>query len=214
MFACHLRTFLSHPPVDEREIQLPGHSFTQTFPAQFSKQNRFFVLPTIDRGGLLVIPPRQIQPLYGLPEDVLDVTTTGNNTIQTRWTVWDDEVAENNFQMNVIRNQITRNLNVLTPPIAEELAKGFDREWGTDKENWRSISVWTSALRLIAGAANGAFIGPPLCKLLLLLGLLEVLLCPPFVRLHQCVLLGSFSAQILLQVVSGFFLADVYFVFI
>lgn len=116
-----------------------------------------------------MIPPRLIKTLYGLGDDVIDIKTTGNNTIQTRWTIWDDEVSENNFQMNVIRNQITRNLNVLTPPIAEELAKAFDREWGTDKENWKTVSVWTSALRLIAGAANGAFCGPPLCKLLLLL---------------------------------------------
>ncbi|KAI1204700.1 ent-kaurene oxidase [Annulohypoxylon truncatum] len=140
-----------------RELVFQGYS-------DFSKSNRFFVLPTIDRGGLLVIPPRQIKRLYGLPEDVLDVKTTGNNTIQTRWTVWDDEVAENNFQMNVIRHQITRNLNILTPPIAEELAKGFDREWGTDTKSWKTISVWTSALRLIAGAANGAFCGAPLCR--------------------------------------------------
>ncbi|KAI0481797.1 ent-kaurene oxidase [Xylaria cf. heliscus] len=132
--------------------------------SKFSKSNRFFLLPTIDRGGLLVIPPRQIKRLYGLPENVLDVKTTGNNTIQTRWTVWDDEVAENNFQMNVIRNQITRNLNILTPGISEELVKGFDREWGSDMKNWKTISVWTSALRLIAGAANGAFCGPPLCR--------------------------------------------------
>ncbi|KAI3317912.1 ent-kaurene oxidase [Xylariaceae sp. AK1471] len=132
--------------------------------SKYSKSNRFFVLPTIDRGALLVVPPRQIKRLYGLPENVLDVKTTGNNTIQTRWTVWDDEVAENNFQMNVIRNQITRNLNILTPPIAEELLTGFEREWGNDMKNWKTVSVWTSALRLIAGAANGAFCGPPLCR--------------------------------------------------
>jgi hypothetical protein len=47
--------------------------------------------------------------------------------------------------------------------IAEELSWGFERFWGTDTTEWKPIQIWDSALKLIAGAANGAFCGAPLC---------------------------------------------------
>lgn len=65
--------------------------------------------------------------------------------------------------MHVVKNQITKNLGLLTPVIARELEEGFDREWGTSTTEWRSVHPWTTTLRITAGAANAAFCGPPLC---------------------------------------------------
>jgi hypothetical protein len=118
----------------------------------------------MDRGNVLVVPPRHVKSLYSLPEDILEVTLTGNRSIQTDWTIWDDEVANNPFQMNVIRRQLTQNLDVLTPVIAQELQLGFEREWGTSTDTWKEIHTWASSLSLIAGAANSAFCGQPLCR--------------------------------------------------
>ncbi|KAI1172623.1 ent-kaurene oxidase [Nemania sp. FL0916] len=129
-----------------------------------SRLNSFFVLPAIDRGASLVVPPKQIKKVYGLPDTVLDVHTTANQTIQTKWTIWDDEVSENDFQMNLIRNQLTRNLDILTPPIAAELEEGFRREWGTETDTWKTVDIWHSAMRIIGGAANSAFCGAAMCR--------------------------------------------------
>jgi hypothetical protein len=52
----------------------------------------------------VAIPPQQIKALYGLGDDVISIKAMGNNTTQKRWKIWDDEVCENNFQMNVIHN--------------------------------------------------------------------------------------------------------------
>jgi cytochrome P450 len=83
--------------------------------------------------------------------------------------VWDKEVADNDFQINVVRNQITRNLETLTPLMADELARGFDRWWGGEVADggvgeWKEVKVWDACLKLIAGASNGAFCGAPLCR--------------------------------------------------
>ncbi|KAK2745533.1 hypothetical protein FQN57_003658 [Myotisia sp. PD_48] len=131
--------------------------------SKYSKRNIPYIMPCIDRGAMVIIPPQQIKKVYDLPESILDVHDIQNETIQTRWTVADQEVANNNFQINVIRNQITRNLKHLTPMIATELEYGFERWWGTGTE-WKEINVWESCLQLIAGAANGAFCGAPLCR--------------------------------------------------
>jgi hypothetical protein len=118
----------------------------------------------MDRGRMVIIPPKQIRHLYSLPYDLLDVHDTGNRTIQVKWTIWDKEVYENSFQMNIIRNQLTRNLDIITPTIAHELSLGFTKWWGTSTTEWTEINVWSSCLKIIAGAANSVFCGPPLCK--------------------------------------------------
>jgi hypothetical protein len=114
---------------------------------------------------MIILPPRLIKVVYGLPESTLDIHTTQSETIQTKWTVWDREVADNDFQINVVRNQITRNLEHLTPLMADELSRGFDRWWGAEADGeWKEVKVWDACLKLIAGASNGAFCGAPLCK--------------------------------------------------
>jgi hypothetical protein len=104
-----------------------------------------------------------VKTIYSLPEQVLDVLVTANESIQTKWTVWDTEVDGKPFHMDVIRNQITRNLGLLTRPIAAEIDFAFKREWGTSTTQWKLIDPWPSALRIVAGAANAAFCGPALC---------------------------------------------------
>jgi hypothetical protein len=136
---------------------------------KFAPQNSPWILPSIDRGAMIILPPRLIKAVYSLPETMLDIHATQSETIQTKWTVWDKEVADNDFQINVVRNQITRNLETLTPLMADELKRGFERWWGGDVlgggvGEWKEVKVWDACLKLIAGASNGAFCGAPLCK--------------------------------------------------
>ncbi|KAH7310882.1 cytochrome P450 [Stachybotrys elegans] len=129
-----------------------------------SKMNSPFIIPSLDRGPVVVVPPQQLKKVYNHPTSVLDVYVTQNDTIQTKYTVADQDIIQNSFQIGVIRHQMTRNLEHLTPFIAEELKTGFEEWWGTDDEEWRELRIWDSCLKLIAGAANGAFCGPPLCR--------------------------------------------------
>lgn len=112
----------------------------------------------------MIIPPRQLKKIYNLPTSVLDVYETQHETIQSKYTISDHDVWRNSYQIDVIRHQMTRNLKTLTPPIATELALGFERQWGSDTERWKEFRIWDSSLKLIAGASNGAFCGAPLCQ--------------------------------------------------
>ncbi|KAI4691365.1 uncharacterized protein J4E84_003658 [Alternaria hordeiaustralica] len=132
---------------------------------KFASVNSPFILPSIDRGAMIILPPRLIKKVYSLPESTLDIHATQSETIQTKWTVWDKEVADNDFQINVVRHQITRNLEHLTPLMADELDRGFERWWGGKGDTeWKEVAVWDACLKLIAGASNGAFCGAPLCR--------------------------------------------------
>jgi hypothetical protein len=56
------------------------------------KSGLFFVIIKLDRGNLLVFPRDQVKAIYSLPEKTVNVLVTANESIQTKWTVWDDEV--------------------------------------------------------------------------------------------------------------------------
>ena len=73
-----------------------------------------------------------------------------------------DHLLVERLQFNVIRNKLTPRIPVMTPRVAAEIKFGFSRSWVDDTE-WKEVRVWTSALHIVAGAANGAFCGPPLC---------------------------------------------------
>ena len=110
-----------------------------------------------------MIPPKQLKHIYNLPESVIDVYWTEMDTIQTKYTVGDQDIIKNPFHLDVVRAQIPRNIKYLTPIIATELEWGFKQWWG-DTTEWRELRIWDSSLKMIAGAANSAFCGQPLCK--------------------------------------------------
>ncbi|KAI2466921.1 cytochrome P450 [Annulohypoxylon bovei var. microspora] len=117
-----------------------------------------FTIPSVERGIAVIIPPRQLRSVYGLPEDVVGVQAAQDQTLQVGWTIWDKRITDVRFHISVIRHQLTRNLKQLTPAIADELRRGFDQWWGTEKE-WRELSIWDSCFKLVAGASNRAFCG-------------------------------------------------------
>lgn len=109
-----------------------------------------------------MIPPTQLKSIYNLPESKLDVYTSQSETIQADYTVEDPDIFHNSFHVNVIRNQLTRNLGELTSGIVEELALGFTKYWGSSPE-WEAVRVWPSCLKIVAQSANRVFLGAPQC---------------------------------------------------
>ncbi|KAI0200206.1 ent-kaurene oxidase [Astrocystis sublimbata] len=130
---------------------------------KYSKAGVPFTMPSIERGAAVIIPPRQLKSVYGLPENVLGVQAAQDQTLQVDWTIWDKRVTDVRFHISVIRHQMTKNLKQLTPAIADELERGFEEWWGTETK-WRELSIWDSCFKLVAGASNRAFCGIPLCR--------------------------------------------------
>ncbi|KAJ0415833.1 cytochrome P450 [Aspergillus carlsbadensis] len=129
-----------------------------------SRHNQPYILPSLDRGPVVIIPPAQTKALYRGSEDVLDAHATQNDTIQTKWTIPDQEVTNNSaIHINVIRRQMTRNLDHLVPVLAKEVQRAVERSWGTRSSEWKTVAVWESCLEIVAAAGNAAFCGTELC---------------------------------------------------
>lgn len=130
---------------------------------KYSKKNKPFVVPSLDRGPMVVIPREQLK-LYGQPESVLDMRVTAEKTIQFKYTCPDKQVRDTRLEIGVIRKQLTRNLSSMIPRIGAELGSGFRRVWGVGTE-WQTVNVWNSTRKIIMGAANAGFAGEMLCML-------------------------------------------------
>ena len=113
-------------------------------------------------GPVVIVPPSQIRHILGRSENEVDAYGSQNESIQAPYTIKDRDIYINNFHVDVLRKQLTKNLHLLTADMAEELALGFEQYWGTSTE-WVSVRAWDSVLKIVARAANRVFIGLPLC---------------------------------------------------
>ncbi|KAL5378442.1 hypothetical protein PMIN06_010391 [Paraphaeosphaeria minitans] len=138
---------------------------------KYSKKGQYFLIPSADRGPMVVIPPSDIKHVMNLPESIIAAHRSQNETIQTDYTLH-PKIVYNNFHMNVLRNQLTRNLGALTDAIVEELDVGFSEHWGLDT-HWKELEAWPSCMKIVSGASNRAFIGLPCCRDPVLLDLLR-----------------------------------------
>ncbi|KAF7531947.1 hypothetical protein G7054_g8381 [Neopestalotiopsis clavispora] len=118
----------------------------------------------MDRGPMLVVPPSEIKNLYSLPDNRLDQSNTTYDSLQINYTVQDLAIIHNDFHLDVVRNQLTRNLDSLTEVMVTEIDNGFRRTFGTCTTTWKELPVWHTCMTLVAGAANGALCGAPLCR--------------------------------------------------
>jgi hypothetical protein len=161
IFSCKAMTDEGYAKV--RLFSRKDEDYLVSYGYQFSRLNSIFITPSIDRGAFVVVPPAQLKQIYGLPESQLDVHSSQTETIQAKYTVGSPDIFDNAFHVNVVRNQITRNIALFTPAIAEELELGFDKYWGNSTD-WRTVEAWPTILKIVSGAANRVFLGTPYCS--------------------------------------------------
>ncbi|KAI3324415.1 cytochrome P450 [Xylariaceae sp. AK1471] len=131
--------------------------------AKFTKHNTPYLITTLDRGQVILLPHKQMKTLYRLPEDRLDVFGTLQQQIQAQYTVGDQRVIHDPYHRYLIPSQLTRELDQLTRPMVAEIEDGFKATWGTETE-WREVPVWKACFHVIARATNSALYGAPLCR--------------------------------------------------
>ncbi|KAI0809672.1 cytochrome P450 [Xylaria sp. FL0064] len=130
---------------------------------KFTKHNLPYLIMTLDRGSVLLVPLQQMKTLYKLPENRLDVFGVLQQQIQAQYTVRYERVVRDPYHRYFIPSQLTRKLDVLTPRMVTEISDGFNSTWGTETV-WKEVPVWKACFHVIARAANAAFCGTPLCS--------------------------------------------------
>lgn len=82
------------------------------------------------------------------------------------YTIKPDVVRERiHVHEELIKRDLTRNLESVTGDIAEELEASLKDIFGTDAENWKEVSVYEDLRKILTRATNRVFVGMSLCKL-------------------------------------------------
>ncbi|KAI0200204.1 cytochrome P450 [Astrocystis sublimbata] len=131
--------------------------------SKFTKRDTPYLMPTMDRGTMIILPTEQMKSVGRLPEDRLDVFGTLQEQIQAKYTVHDQRIIRDPYHRYLIPSQLTRDLNVLTDPMIIELEDGFKSTWGAPSE-WKEVPIWQACFHVIARVANSALCGAPLCN--------------------------------------------------
>ncbi|KAI1372195.1 cytochrome P450 [Hypoxylon crocopeplum] len=130
---------------------------------KFTKHNAPYLIETLDRGPVILLPSGQIKTVHKLPEGRLDVFGTLQEQIQVKYTVRDLRVIHDPYHRYLIPSQLTRKLNLLTEPMVTEIEDAFKSSWALGTE-WQEVPIWKGCFQAIARATNSALCGSPLCK--------------------------------------------------
>ena len=113
----------------------------------------------------VIIPPLQLHTILNKPENEIEAMDSQNETLQASYTIQDKEIYVNSIHFNVVNKQLTRDIPSFIESIAEELALGFQRYWGTSTE-WKTVGAWDTCQKIVARTANRVFLGTTLCTLI------------------------------------------------
>lgn len=129
---------------------------------RFSKHGLCFVLPSTGTGAIVVLPPSQLH-LLNRSENQVAAFQAQLESIQPHYMIGDKNLYENTIEFDIVRKQLTRDVGYFAAMTVEELDAAFKECWGTSKE-WTTIGAWDTCAKIIARAANRAFVGLPLCR--------------------------------------------------
>lgn len=113
---------------------------------------------------MISLPVSQAKKVFKTPEHSLDVFGTLQDQIQARYTVRDQRVIQDPFHRHLIPSQLTRDLDLSTGSMVNELALGLKSLWPVDSQ-WKEVSLWPACFNVVARVTNSFLCGEPLCKL-------------------------------------------------
>lgn len=122
-----------------------------------------FVLQSLRKGSVLVLPPSQIKVVYSKPEHHLNARGPGAEGISAAYTMLDPAVIPSNFDVDYIRQQINKRYDELSADLQEELAFSIDEHVGTSGD-WKKIHLWQMTQQVMTKGLNRVMVGSPLCK--------------------------------------------------
>ncbi|KAJ2896435.1 cytochrome P450 [Zalerion maritima] len=113
-------------------------------------------------GVQVLIPPKMVAEIKGLPEETLSATEAVREALMSKYTNF-CAGSHSDLLTLLVRTKLGQNLARLAPVLREEL------EYITSKElpecdDWTSVKVQPFALRTVARLSGRAFVGPEICR--------------------------------------------------
>ncbi|KAI0732428.1 cytochrome P450 [Fomitopsis betulina] len=140
--------------VNAREMLQEGYS---------KYRGSVFRIPLLDRWVVVFSGAAMNEELRKFPDDQMNFMDAADELVQGKYTIA-KEIHENPIHVQVIRGPFTRNLGVLIPEVADEVAAAIDDAIPKTGDEWVSIVAFPAMTRVVCRASNRVFIGLPLCR--------------------------------------------------
>ncbi|KAG2154646.1 cytochrome P450 [Suillus clintonianus] len=122
-----------------------------------------FRVPLIDRWVVVLTGPRLIEELRKVPEDELSFDHAMRDLLQVKYTFGID-AQEYPYHVQVTRNHLSRNLQVLFPDVCGEINHAFDAIMPSDQDGWAKVRIYPEIMKAMCRVSNRIFVGLPLCR--------------------------------------------------
>lgn len=132
---------------------------------QYSKNGEAFVLPNITTGPEVVLPMSQLDWVLQQPDNILDQEKVNQRFLQAEHTMLHPRCIEDTVHIDVIRNELSKQLGQVTDDVNDEVDFAIRKSWGVNTREWTEICVYDSILEIIGKVSLRVLVGLPLCRL-------------------------------------------------
>lgn len=130
---------------------------------QYSKEDKAYVLPYFLNGHQVMLPPNQIDWLLKQPDSILSQEHVNRQFLEADYTFMHANLVGDPVHPEIIKHELTRNVNSFAGDIAEEMEIALEESWGNSEE-WTEIKVYDSMLHVITRLSTRVFMGQPLSR--------------------------------------------------
>ncbi|CAG7854381.1 Ent-kaurene oxidase; AltName: Full=Cytochrome P450 503A1; AltName: Full=Cytochrome P450-4 [Serendipita indica DSM 11827] len=111
----------------------------------------------------LVVREEFAEEINRAPDSVLSTDSAMEEAIQLTHTLG-TEIIENDYQLSVIRNYMTRHLHTIFPDVHDEIKYTFENDPILNSDEWKELPAFDWILQVVAKASNRVLVGVPLCR--------------------------------------------------
>lgn len=122
------------------------------------------MLPYFLNGHQVILPPNQVDWLLKQPDSILSQEHVNRQFLEADYTFLHANLVDDPVHPEIIKHELTRNINSFAGDIAEEMEKALEESWGANSEEWTEIKVYDSMLHVITRLSTRVFMGQPLSR--------------------------------------------------
>jgi hypothetical protein len=113
----------------------------------------------------LVLPPSVLREVSSKSEDHVGIREVRLDLMAASYSYPNPKVMAPNFPHECVRLQLTRRLASVIDDVWDELDLAFTESWGLDTQTWKTVSLYSSTMNIIARTINRVFTETPeLCE--------------------------------------------------
>ncbi|KAI1498295.1 ent-kaurene oxidase [Biscogniauxia marginata] len=124
-------------------------------------KSKAYRLTALD-GERIVLPRNLLEEVRRLPDDVIDINKAFDVMNEHKYLDMGDRKSTE-FLIHVIRSDLTRALVRINPRLSAETVRTIADEL-PPCDDWTSVTVYPTILRIVATISGAIFIGPDLCR--------------------------------------------------